>query len=452
MSTIDDDRQRARGWLLVAIVALGLAGVLASGLVFARTPPLARLVSDPAFFKRCLVVHVDLALVVWFYAFVAALFALIPSRIRSTPVARHGSVLVVIGVACLLAAAGIRGTQPILANYIPVIDHPLYTAGLVAIGFGLACTFLDPKLLPRSEVERSFMPAAAIIALRSSAIAVLLAFVTFFSSRLATPRDLTPEVYWETVMWGGGHVLQFASVAAMLGVWTILIARSRGRSPVSRRAAVLIFGILLAPLFAAPLLPLLEPNTARAGFTRLMQLGIAPAVLVYMFLCIRGGRVPLGVVASMVLTVVGFALGASIRGPNTTIPAHYHASIGAVTVAFMAITVPLLEELGFAAPSARMGTVARYQPVLLGAGQLVFAVGFAMAGAQGMRRKAYGGEQQIRTATEWIGLGVMGIGGVVAIAGGVLFLFVACAMWHRRIAKQRSERGDTWLRSTGFNG
>ena len=296
------------------------------------------------------------------------------------------------------------------------------------------------------------MPAAAIIALRSAAIAVLLALVTFFSSRLATPRNLTPEVYWETVMWGGGHVLQFASVAAMLGVWTILIARSRGRSPVSRRAAVLIFGILLAPLFAAPLLPLLGPNTARTAFTRLMQLGIAPAVLVYMFLCVRGGRVPLGVVASMVLTLVGFALGASIRGPNTTIPAHYHASIGAVTVAFMAITVPLLEELGFAAPSARIGTVARYQPVLLGAGQLVFAVGFAMAGAHGMRRKAYGGEQQIRTATEWIGLGVMGIGGVVAIAGGVLFLFVACAMWHRRIVKQRSERGDTWLRSTGFNG
>jgi cytochrome c oxidase subunit I len=437
MSTIDGDRQRAREWLLVAISALGLAGVLAGGLVFARTPPLARFVTDPAFFKRCLVVHVDLALVVWFYAFVAALFALIPSRVRSTAIARHGSVFAVLGVACMLGAAGISGTRPILANYIPVIDHPLYTAGLVAIGFGLASSFLDPKLLPRNEEENAFMPAAAIVGLRASALAVLIAFVTFFSSRLKTPRDLTPDAYWEQVMWGGGHVLQFASVAAMLAVWTILIARARGRSPVSRRAAVIVFAVLIAPLFAAPFLSF-------HGFTRLMQLGIAPGVIVYLLLCVRG-RVPAAVIASMVLTIAGFALGAAIRGPNTVIPAHYHASIGAVTVAFMAMTVPLLQELGFTATD-RVRAIARYQPVLLGGGQLVFAIGFALAGT---RRKTYGGEQQIRTLTEWVGLGVMGVGGLVAIAGGVLFLFIVGAMWHRRVAHKR---GDTWLRSTGFNG
>lgn len=458
MSTLHDDRQRAREWLAVAILALAMAGVLAFGLVVARAPVLVRLIDDPAFFKRCLVVHVDLALVVWFYAFVAALFALVPSRVRSTPIARHGAIFAALGVVGLISAACVRGTTPILANYIPVIDHPLYIGGLVAIGFGLACTFLDPKLLPGTEEPHTFLPAAAVVGLRASALAVLLAFVTFFATRLATPRDLGPEAYWEIVMWGGGHVLQFASVAAMLSVWTILLARWLGRSPISRRAAVLVYALLLAPLFVAPLLPLAGTATAtyHRGFTRLMMFGIAPAVLLYLGLVAasikRRTGFPPGVAASIVLTLAGFGLGAAIRGPNTVIPGHYHASIGAVTVAFMAVTVPLLEELGLPSPSARLAKVARIQPLLLGVGQLVFAIGFALAGSHGMRRKTYGGEQQIRTAVEWLGLAVMGIGGVVAIAGGVLFLFVVGALWHRRAVQPRSERGDTWLRSTRFNG
>jgi len=447
MSTFRDDQQRAREWLFVAFFALGLAGVLATGLVFARMPILASHVTDPGFFKRCLVVHVDLALVVWFYAFVAALFALIPSRVRSNPVARHASVFAMIGVGGLLAAAGVRGAQPILANYIPVIDHPLYVAGLVAIAFGLLGTFLDSKLLPGTEAEGGVFPAAAIVGLRASALAVLLAFVTFFSTRLATPRDLTPEAYWELVMWGGGHVLQFASVAAMLAVWTILLSRATGRSPLSRRAAVAIFSLLIAPLFAAPLIPLagVTTTTYHVLFTCLMQFGIAPAVILYLLVvsrAIAGARHRdasfLGFAASAALTLVGFGLGAAIRGSNTTVPAHYHASIGAVTVAFMAITVPLLERVGFASPSARVRSLARYQPLILGVGQLVFAIGFALAGAHGMRRKAYGGEQVIRTTAEWVGLGVMGIGGIAAVIGGVLFLFIVFATWRGKATQWRT--------------
>ncbi len=446
MSTFRDDRERAREWMLVAVLSLGLAGVLATGLVFARMPRLATLVTDPAFFKRCLVVHVDLALVVWFYAFVAALFALIPSRIRSNPIARHASAFAAGGVALLLAAAGAPGARAILANYIPVVDHPLYIGGLVAIGFALACTFLDPKLLPGTERESELIPPAAVVGLRASALAVLLALLTFFSTRLAMPAGLTPEAHWEIVMWGGGHVLQFASVAAMLSVWTILLSRSAGRAVVSRRAAVIVFSLLIAPLFAAPLLPLAGVTTAtyHVGFTRLMQFGIAPAVLIYLALCVRARPTNAGFIASAALTVVGFALGASIRGPNTVIPAHYHASIGAVTVAFMAVTVPLLEALGFPAPSKRVRAIAAVQPALLGGGQLVFAIGFALAGAHGMQRKAYGGEQVIRSLPETIGLAVMGIGGLVAVTGGVLFLFVVGAMWRRRLIQLRTERGLAW--------
>jgi hypothetical protein len=234
----------------------------------------------------------------------------------------------------------------------------------------------------------------------------------------------------------------------------MLVARALGRSPVPRRVAVFLFAALVAPLFAAPLLPLAGVTSAtyHVTFTRLMQFGIAPVVLAYLAICVRalvkdrdrGLSGSSGFIASAALTIVGFALGASIRGPNTTIPAHYHASIGAVTVAFMAITVPLLEALGFGEPSPRVRALARVQPLLLGGGQLVFAIGFALAGAHGMRRKAYGGEQIIRTTAESIGLGVMGLGGIVAVIGGVLFLFVVGAILRRRFVQPKTERGRVW--------
>ncbi len=43
-------------------------------------PPFDRLVSDPLFFKRGLVIHVNLALVAWFYSFIAALLFLVPGK------------------------------------------------------------------------------------------------------------------------------------------------------------------------------------------------------------------------------------------------------------------------------------------------------------------------------------------------------------------------------------
>lgn len=64
---------------------------------------------------------------------------------------------------------------------------------------------------------------------------------------------------------------------------------------------------------------------------------------------------------------------------------------------------------------------------------LVFAAGFALAGAHGMGRKIYGAEQAARGTAETLGLGMMGVGGFAAIAGGIMFLGVAGAAWISRI-------------------
>jgi cytochrome c oxidase subunit 1 len=121
---------------------------------------------------------------------------------------------------------------------------------------------------------------------------------------------------------------------------------------------------------------------------------------------------------------MGFALGALIRGSTTLVPGHYHCAIGAVTIALMAVAYEFCTTAGpvglIPAPWRR----ARWQLLLFGSGQAVFGLGFALAGAYGMGRKQYGVEQHVRSLGEYLGLTVMGLGGLVAVVGGVFFLTV----------------------------
>jgi cytochrome c oxidase subunit 1 len=59
-----------------------------------------------------------------------------------------------------------------------------------------------------------------------------------------------------------------------------------------------------------------------------------------------------------------------------------------------------------------------------------------------MSRKAYGAEQAGRGLGESIGLGVMGVGGLIAVVGGLLFLGIVAAIW-----RQGSERSIRTLKS-----
>lgn len=454
------EQAAARRWVLLGVGSLLLAGLLSALLVVARAPVFSGLVSDPAFFRRCLVVHVDLSLLVWIFAMATALSFLLPKPGASSIASRASVLVATAGVALLLLAAGARGAQPVLANYVPVIDHWSFDAGLVVFGLGVLLGVLDRRVLPNEPAPGSILPVpgAAVPGLRAMIVVLLLAALTFAASWSRAPRGLEPATLYELGNWGGGHVLQLASTTAMLTTWLVLLGGVLGRPPVSRRLSSLLFGLLVLPWTVAPLLAAqgLQNVAGREGFTWLMRWGIFPAASVFLVLSLRAvaaalrdgsiGRASLrdprlvGFLASAGLTVLGWILGASIRGSTTTIPAHYHASIGGVTVAFMAACYPLLDATGVPTRATRFAErwVPR-QPALFAIGQAVFAVGFGLAGAHGMGRKLYGAEQQARSLAQKVGLGVMGFGGLLAIAGGLLFLGVVVPAWWRRLATSRAE-------------
>jgi hypothetical protein len=73
-----------------------------------------------------------------------------------------------------------------------------------------------------------------------------------------------------------------------------------------------------------------------------------------------------------------------------------------------------------------------------------------------MGRKLYGAEQATRTLAESIGLAVMGVGGFVAVAGGVVFLLVVVAAFghgaRARFSSGLSPGPRRWSHGTQRNG
>lgn len=429
----------ARAWFVIAIGSLVLAGLLSLLLVVGRLPFLGWLFTDPLFFKRALVVHVDLALIVWFQAGTAAFLGLALGRAIPRGVAAASLGLGVGGIVALVLGATARGAQPVLANYVPVIDHPLFLGGLVAWFAGAGLWFAAALFFPAGE--KPALPDGALVALRAAAAANLLALVTFAAAWHTTLRGLPPIGYYELVAWGGGHVLQVANVCAMLGFWLLLLERWSGRAVLSPVAVRWLLAALVLPHAALPAVAL--GGTADPAYigiaTALMRWTIFPVVLVVLGLGVRhvvrrraviaGDHRLAGFAGSAALATLGLLLGAMIRGSNTLVPGHYHAAIGAVTLALMTVAY---EFCGTASGVLRQ---ARRQVLLFGAGQAVFALGFALAGMHGLGRKQYGVEQHVRSAGEYLGLGVMGLGGLVAVAGGLLFLALmlrGIAAWRAR--------------------
>jgi hypothetical protein len=447
-------RRDAARWFALAVGSLAVAGLSSAALVAGRVPGLgAVLVRDPGLARRSLVVHVNLAMGVWFFSCVAGLFCLLPGarRVRTAPVAVW---LAAAGAAGFVVPMFFAGATPILSDYVPVLDNRLFLAGLGAFAAGTALNFADRRLLPAAAAAAdSDLPPAAQHGVRAAAAAFVVALLTVAGAYVRSrggggASGMPPLVYFEELFWGGGHVLQVANTLGMLVSWLVLLHRLTGGGPraaaVPQRLAVALFAALLLPALAGPWLTL--GGHPGFWFTRMMQYGIFPAVSVFLVyaagavwrrrasLAAAGAfRTPafVGLATSAAMTVAGFVLGGMIGVSNTLIPAHYHANIGAVTVAYMAALLTLMPRLGAGLAWPRL---AAWQPLLFAAGQMTFALGLATAGSLGnAARKTYGAEQRLHSTAERVGLAMAGAGGAVALVGGTLFVaLVAYAALRRK--------------------
>jgi len=118
-----------------------------------------------------------------------------------------------------------------------------------------------------------------------------------------------------------------------------------------------------------------------------------------------------------------------IGDSNTIITAHYHGTGGAISLAFMGLTLYLLPRLGYGTPNLKWATLMSY---IYGAGQLFHIIGLLWSGGYGVQRKVAGAAQGLQGFAQTAGMGLMGLGGLVAVVGGVIFLVVVFKAMRRK--------------------
>ncbi len=441
----DARRTLAGAWLGLGLAALLGSGLFAILLVFSRAPYFKDVFPLVDFFRVALVVHVDLSVLVWFVACAGLLWTLNGAP-RLLWLGWGGFAVVAGGTALMSAAPFLDPAVPLMSNYIPVLDGTLFLGALVLFASGTGLVVLRALLVAPGVGVRPDGAAALRFGLNAAAVAAAVALFAFAWSWAAVPTGIERKAYFEVLFWGGGHVLQFVWTLLMFVAWLWLGEAIGARHALSPRIALLLFGIALVSVFATPLIYLAYDVVSVEHYrmqTQLMRIGgglaIVPFAAATAFSLLTAERrkadAPLraSLFWSLVLFGAGGLIGAAISGSNVKIPAHYHGSIVGVTLALMGLVYHLLPRLGHARPEGRL---ARLQPALYGAGQLMHVIGLVWSGGYGVQRKVAGAEQVLKGAREVAAMGLMGLGGLLAIAGGMLFLFVVGrALWTSSISR-----------------
>jgi heme/copper-type cytochrome/quinol oxidase subunit 1 len=271
--------------------------------------------------------------------------------------------------------------------------------------------------------------------LHASVVATAVALLAFGWSLAVVDPALPAKAYYEIVFWGGGHALQFTWTLLMLVAWLALAHACGGRVPLSPRVVLLMFAVALASVFVTPYAYLAHDVTTVehrdlhtwamrfGGGLAILPVALAAVVAVAPLRGLAPTQRPLraALLASILLFAAGGLIGLTISGSNVKIPAHYHGCIVGVTLALMGLAYHLLPRLGWHAPAGRLAVL---QPWLYGIGQLLHIVGLVWSGGYGVQRKVAGSDQVLRSTGEVVGMGLMGLGGLLAIAGGLLFVVV----------------------------
>ena len=428
------DRKLITGWLLLGLGSLIIAGIFSILLVLSRVPQAQDFIPWLDFFHTSIVIHVDMSVLIWFLSFGCLLWTLTTRRLNS-PIGWLSLFLAVSGTIIVGVSPFMGAGDPLMNNYVPVLRHPLFYSGLSVFGLGitiLVLAGLKPDAIRGTSSGESCLRIGTYSALVITAVSIISLAWAF----VQIPRSTEDHAYFEYLFWGSGHTVQFAYTQLMLVSWIWLysvVYRDMKVRP-AIFSALLILGAL--PVIFTPLIQFMHGSFSpeyRQHFTTLMRMGggiaALPIGLILVWYIFKSSSVlderhkPLAnaLLASILLFGAGGVLGFMTDGVNTIIPAHYHGSIVGVTLALMGFIYFLLPHLGFQAPVSKL---ARLQPYIYAGGQFIHISGLAVAGAMGIQRKTAGAAQGLDSMTVKAVMGIMGLGGLIAIIGGIIFLVV----------------------------
>jgi hypothetical protein len=396
-------------------MALLWSGLFVLLVAVGRTP-LVELIAGRGYLYTALVAHVVFALDVWLLSASAGLWVIGAARLgRPLPAgaARAGLVLAWAGTTLLVVVPLAGVGEPVMADYVPILVHPLFLLGLAAFFAGIAVVAVAFLVTVRAGARSlAGMPLAL------GAAGYLVALAAF---GLAAVRWGTAD--YATLVWGGGHLFQLVQASSLVALWLMMVPIA-GWLPRGLVAAGFVGFVLAPPLVVASYLPSLGWNAVALSFWT--ALGVPLGVT---WLAVTGTLLigwwrercwpPVGpfLPFTLALFVIGGLIALPGSGYDTRLTAHYHATVGAVTMGFMALAYALAVELGRPVAWPRL---ARLQPYLYGVGLLCLVGGLYWAGEAGTTRKIF---EAITSKPALLPAATLfGLGALATVAGGIIFV------------------------------
>lgn len=435
----DQAKSEIRIWALLGAGSLALAGVFALLLAFSRIPGSEKLIGWPAgFFAKGLVIHVIFSFVVWFLTVFAVLASLATFKLsynqtmRLAGLGRVGVMLVALAFPMLFLPAFASSGEASLNNYIPVIIGPVYYAGLGVLALGVLAPVL--RLFANLHVSWRNMDFFS-AAMAAGGVIYIMALVIIAIAAAYVAGETPSEIVNEELFWGGGHVLQFLNTGMLVAGWVLLLRISVGENVVREGMVKLSNDMLAMFVLPAPLLFIMyeafsfEQNIA---FTN-GQYALGIPVLIVAFSAISGlsrrareqglpweNTAFLAAMLAPPVFLAGGILGFFVDGADTRTPAHYHGMIAGVNLVMMGLFLSFILPLIDRAPQGPRKI--RIQLYLFGIGQFIACIGLFWAGGYGAARKTAGASQGLVEGA-MIGMMLNGVGALIAVIGGIMFIW-----------------------------
>ncbi|NGP88781.1 cbb3-type cytochrome c oxidase subunit I [Fodinibius halophilus] len=466
---------------VLAVVFLLVGAIAAIGLALTRWTAVHLLGS--VYYYRMLTLHGVNMLVFWiiFMEMGILYFActtLLNSRLFSKMLGWIS--LALMGIGALMTNYIILAGQAdvLLTSYVPLKAHPMFYLGIIlfAVGALIVCFnfFATLYIAKRDETYEGSMPLVTFGAMAAAIIAVLAlahgaaALIPTFMWSMGWIGPVDPGLY-RLLWWGLGHMSQQINVCAMVSVWYFMGTMTTGAKPLNEtvcRGAFLLY-ILFINLASAHHL-LVDPGVGPGWKIWNTSYAMYLAVLASM---IHGYTVPASLevaqrrkgftkgifgwfsklpwkdpgFSAVMLSIIIFGFMGGITGVtlgteqiniiahNTLrIPGHFHATVvGGTSLAFMGLAyylVPLIFQKEF-----YLKGLARIQPYVFGGGIVVMSLGMSFAGSYGVPRRHWDVDfsGSILSAgfdpIAHVMLGLVGIGGIIAFLGLLLFIGLTVA-------------------------
>ncbi len=412
-------------WFILAIIFLGMGGAFAFMVGMSRTPFGYKYFPADAL-HRTLVGHVVLAILLWLLTFAVVLW----SKTFKGRELNFTQWLAIAGAALITLAVITGRGDAVINNYVPTIDTPLFLIGLGL--FYLAFT-VNVLSYIREALKNIFSPNLLTGALSSSVIIALIMVIAMALSIFMQDNNTAPILYYERLFWIPGHIQQVMSGALFVAVLYALrerISESAASNWPFLRYLTAAFPLSAILLFIIPFTG--DPLTRGAKIAAEATYGIGLGLPIFIHIINilrtlgrdnkRDSRLSVACI-SMILSITIYTLGMAIAysgfGNDLRVPAHYHGAVTSLTLALMGLSYYMIKERK---TPIFAEVIARVQPVIYGLGMVFFIIGLFVSGLFGAPRKTYGvsftSDPIVLTA-----LTVMGIGTLLAVIGGILFVF-----------------------------